>query len=81
MPTKIGLKHHTGTFASDVSQGEGEKGRGMVRDGAHALVVRIHVPAILSAVGLDARVDADAGAGQHCCATRREEGGDALDSF
>ena len=53
----------------------------MVRDGAYALVVRIHVPAVLSAVGLDARVDADAGASQHCCAARREEGGDALDSF
>jgi len=53
----------------------------MVRDGAYALVVRIHVPPVLSAVGLDARVHADAGAGQHCCAARREKGGDALDSF
>ena len=52
-----------------------------MRDGAYALIVRIHVPPVLSAVGLDARVDADAGAGQDCCAARREKGGDALDSF
>ena len=61
--------------------GRKSKDWSMVRDGAYALVVLIHVPPVLSAVGPDARVDADAGTGQHCCAARREKGGDALDSF
>ena len=50
-------------------------------EAGHVLVVRIHVPPILSAIRLDTRINTDTSASQHRGMARSEKRGNALDCF
>jgi hypothetical protein len=60
---------------------ESAKECGRLDKAGHALVVRIHVPPILSTIRLDTRINADTRASQHRGMTRSEKRGYALDRF